>query len=41
MVEVQDIFNKYGEEYRKKNKMMPYKLKTIHAEIDIVQNVKV
>ena len=25
MVEVQDIFNKYGEEYRKKNKMMPYK----------------
>lgn len=31
MVEVQDIFNKYGEEYRKKNKMIPYKLKTMSA----------
>ena len=31
MLEVQDIMQKYGEEYRKKHKLMPYKLKTMSA----------
>ena len=31
MPEVQDIFNKYGESYREKHKLMPYKLKTMNA----------
>ena len=31
MPEVQDIFNKYGESYRRTHKMMPYKLKTMNA----------